>query len=188
MSTIRHERPPEVRGLTNEQIFDRYVQHFADTEGDWNAFADSQLEGRRRAQHRFIGAGGSGKHDDPNAIPAGHFTLSVMQMPPGQAASPHTHEVEEVLFVLEGELTITLEDESGRQSTHLLKKWDCISCPPGVPHGFANSGVVDTYVQVMIGAGRPGPVGFSDARIYAEEMERLQARDAARAAGQTTPA
>jgi mannose-6-phosphate isomerase-like protein (cupin superfamily) len=165
--------------MTNEALFERYVRHFADTEGDWNAFADSQVEGRRRGQHRFIGGGGSGKHDDPTVIPPGGFTLSVMQMPPGQGASEHTHEVEEVLFVLEGELTVTLEDEQGRKTSHRLGRWDCIACPAGVPHGFYNTGTVDTFVQVMIGTGRPGPVGFSDARIHADEIARRKVLDAA---------
>jgi mannose-6-phosphate isomerase-like protein (cupin superfamily) len=180
MSTVKHERPPEIRGLSNEQIFDRYVKHFADTTGDWNAFADAQIDGHRRGQHRFIGGGGSGKHDDPSVIPPNHFTLSVMQMPPGQGASAHTHEIEEVLFVLDGELTVTIEDSSGKFSSRVLRKWDCIACPAGVPHGFFNTGTVDTFVQVMIGAGRPGPVGYSDDRLYAAEVERRAAFAAAR--------
>ena len=48
------------------------------------AFEDAKIEGFKRAQHRFIGAGGSGKHGDPNVIPAGNFTLSVMYVPVGQ--------------------------------------------------------------------------------------------------------
>lgn len=182
MSTVRHERAPAVGELTNDQILDRYVRHFRDTKADWNAFADAQLEGRRRGQHRFIGGGGSGKHDDPEVIPPGHFTLSVMQMPPGQGASAHTHEVEEVLFVLEGELTVTIEDRQGNFSSRVLRKWDCIACPAGVPHGFFNTGTVDTFVQVMIGAGRPGPVGYSDDHIFAAEVERRAAFAAAQSA------
>ena len=34
---------------------------FRDRKPDWNAFADATVPGYRRAQHRFIGAGASGK-------------------------------------------------------------------------------------------------------------------------------
>ena len=39
---------------------------------------------------------------DPRAIAAEHFTLSGMFVPPGQGNAAHTHEVEEVFFILDG--------------------------------------------------------------------------------------
>ena len=75
MSVARHPRPPELEGATLEEIMDTYVARFRDREPDWEAFEDAKIEGYKRAQHRFIGAGGSGKHDDPNAIPARAHTL-----------------------------------------------------------------------------------------------------------------
>jgi mannose-6-phosphate isomerase-like protein (cupin superfamily) len=172
MSKIKHERPPEVADLSNDELLERYVQRFSQAEPDWNAFADAKLDGFRRAQRRYIGGGGSGKHDDPDVIPAANMTLSVMQMPPGQASTAHTHEVEEVLFVLQGELTVLVEDKQGNTATRKLGKWDCASCPAGVPHGFSNEGTEDVYFTVMLGGGRPGPIGYSDARLAAEELER----------------
>lgn len=62
---------------------------------DWDAFADARVDGYRRAQRRYVGSGASGK-SDPHAIPAQHFTLSVMQVPPGQGNAAHSHEVEEL--------------------------------------------------------------------------------------------
>src|SRR3546814_13677024 len=59
-----------------EQILERYVARFRDRRADWNAFEDAKIEGYKRAQHRFIGAGGSGKHEGAAFIPAGGFTLS----------------------------------------------------------------------------------------------------------------
>src|SRR5512145_2882951 len=58
------------------------VARFVDRQPDWDAFADARVEGYRRAQHRYIGVGASGKADT-RAIPAAHFTLSVMFVPPG---------------------------------------------------------------------------------------------------------
>ncbi len=182
--TIRHERDENLKGVPLEDIMERYTKSIKDIDPDWHAFADSDIEGLRRAQHRFIGAGGSGKFDDPSFIPASHFTLSVMFIPPGQGGSAHSHEVEEVFFVLQGVMTFFLEDEDGRRISKRLGKWECISCPAGVLHGFVNEGVEPAYLQTLIGTGRPGPVGFSDARIF--EME--QAKLAAQAAGSATKA
>ena len=157
----KHERSPDIVGVSNEDLFKRYAKAFKDIVPDWHAFADAQTEGLRRAQHRVVGGGGSGKHADPNVIPPGQFTVSVMLLPPGQGAKEHTHEVEEVLFVLQGELTVTLQDEQGRIGEKQLSRWDCASCPAGVPHGFWNRGTEDVYVQVMLGKGRPGAMGMA---------------------------
>jgi quercetin dioxygenase-like cupin family protein len=175
MSAIKHERPAGVAGLSNDELFERYVQRFADAKPDWNAFSDASSEGFRRAQRRYIGGGGSGKHDDPDVIPAHNMTLSVMQLPPGQGSSEHTHEVEEVLFVLQGELTVTVEDEQGNIARHTLGKWDCVSCPAGVPHGFYNEGAEDCFFTVMLGSGQPGPIGYSDASLAETELARRKA-------------
>src|SRR5213595_4135824 len=115
MAAARHEMPPEIAALSLDEIAERYIGRFRDKTPDWEAFEDAKIEGYRRAQHRFIGAGGSGKHGDPNVIPARGFTLSIMFVPPGQGNAAHTHEVEEVFFVLDGFLTVFLEDEAGKR-------------------------------------------------------------------------
>jgi mannose-6-phosphate isomerase-like protein (cupin superfamily) len=120
MAKARHEMPPEIAALSLEEIAERYIGRFRDKRGDWEAFEDAKIEGYRRAQHRFIGAGGSGKHDDPTVIPARGFTLSIVYVPPGQGNAAHTHEVEEVFFVLQGYLTVFVEDEEGRRVTRTL--------------------------------------------------------------------
>ncbi|MEC9208102.1 MAG: cupin domain-containing protein, partial [Pseudomonadota bacterium] len=104
MSVARHPRPPELEGVQKEEIVDKFVARFAERRADWEAFEDAKIEGWKRAQHRYIGAGGSGKHDDIDAIPARAHTLSIMFVEPGQGNAPHTHEVEETFFVLKGHL------------------------------------------------------------------------------------
>jgi len=173
MRVLRHERAPELAHMTPEAMMQRYTRAFNDIAPDWKAFVDSEVEGTRRAQYRFIGAGGSGKHDDPDVIPAGAFTLSVMFLPPGQGGNSHTHEVEEVFFVLKGIVTLFIEDDAGRRTSKRMGPWECISCPAGVPHGFINEGPEGAYLQTLIGSGRPGPVGFTDSAIYKAEEERL---------------
>lgn len=177
MQSIKHPVPEELRNISLDELLKTRVARFDEIEPDWDAFADSQIEGRRRAQHRFIGAGGSGKHD-PKAIPAGGFTLSIMRVPPGQGGSAHTHEIEEAFFVLDGVLTVFFEDAEGRRVTTKLKKWEVVSCPAGILHGFENEGTEDVLMQTFIGSGRPGPVGYADAEIYNEETRRLEERRA----------
>ena len=111
MTIARHDRPPELKGVPLDEIAERYTRAFRDITPDWAAFEDARIEGYKRAQHRFIGPGGSGKHDDAEAIPARGFTLSIMYVEPGQGNAAHTHEVEEIFFVLQGHLTVFFEDE-----------------------------------------------------------------------------
>src|ERR1700744_6210083 len=126
MATARHARSKELESASLEQIMDRYVARYADRRADWAAFEDAQSEGFKRAQHRFIGAGGSGKHNADEAIPPGNFTLSIMFVPPGQGNASHTHEVEEVFFVLRGHLDVFVEDEDGHKIMKRLGPGECI--------------------------------------------------------------
>jgi quercetin dioxygenase-like cupin family protein len=147
-----------------QEMLQRRVARFVDRVADWDAFADARTEGYRRAQHRFIGVGASGKND-AKAIPADHFTLSIMYVPPGQGNAAHTHPVEEAFFILEGKVKVFLEDGKGGRAETVLGKWDCISCPANVLHGFENVGVEGAYLQVMLGAGQPGLMDYADSEL-----------------------
>ena len=166
MATARHPRPPELVGVPLEEIMTRYTGRFREKKADWAAFEDAKIEGWKRAQHRFIGAGGSGKHDDATVIPAGNFTLSIMYVEPGQGNAPHTHEVEECFFVLKGFLDVFVEDEDGRRLTTRLGPWECVSCPAGVIHGYDNHSLEPVYFQVMLGRGRPEAMGYADDELF----------------------
>ena len=174
MATARHARPKELESASLEEIMDRYVARFADRRADWAAFEDAKIEGYKRAQHRFIGAGGSGKHNDVAAIPPGNFTLSIMFVPPGQGNAAHTHEVEECFFVLQGYLDVFVEDESGKRLTTRLGPWECISCPAGVIHGYQNDSLEPAYFQVMLGRGKPETMGYADEELYQRRAAHLQ--------------
>ena len=166
MSVARHPRPAEIADWSLDQIIERYVARFEDRVADWNAFSDASIEGYHRAQYRFIGAGASGKHDDASVVPAGNFTLSIMEVPPGQGNASHTHEVEEVFFVLQGKLTVWVEDETGERASRDLKPWELISCPPGVIHGYQNNTDEPCFLQVVLGRGRPEVAGFADQALF----------------------
>jgi mannose-6-phosphate isomerase-like protein (cupin superfamily) len=175
MAVARHAMPPDVASLSLEEIMQRYVGRFRDKVPDWAAFEDAKIEGWRRAQHRFIGAGGSAKHEDPTVIPPRAFTLSIMYVPPGQGNAPHTHEVEEIFFVLQGYLTVFVEDEAGRRLSTRLGPWECIACPPGVIHGYQNESLEPVYFQVMLGRARPEAMGYADDELYRRRDAHLKA-------------
>jgi oxalate decarboxylase/phosphoglucose isomerase-like protein (cupin superfamily) len=151
-----------------------YVARFADRKADWAAFEDAKIEGFKRAQHRFIGAGGSGKYDDVTVIPPGNFTLSIMFVPPGQGNAAHTHEVEEVFFVLQGFLDVFIEDETGKKLMERLGPWECVSCPAGVIHGYENNSLEPTYMQVMLGRGKPQTMGYADDKLFSRRDAHLK--------------
>ena len=175
MSVARHPRPKELEGVSLEEIINRYVGRFRDRVPDWAAFEDAKIEGFKRAQHRMIGAGGSGKHGDSSVIPARNFTLSVMFVQPGQGNAAHTHEVEECFFVLEGFLDVFVEDEAGKRLTTRLGKWECISCPPGVIHGYHNNSLEPVHFQVMLGKAKPETMGYADDKLYERRDAHLAA-------------
>lgn len=174
MSVARHARPPELQDASLPEIMDRYVARFRDRKPDWAAFEDAKIEGYKRAQHRFIGAGGSGKHKGGDFIPAGNFTLSIMYVEPGQGNAPHTHEVEEVFFVLQGFLTVFIEDEEGNRLSQRLGQWECVSCPPGVIHGYVNDSLEPVYFQVMLGRGQPETMGYADDALFQRRGAHLE--------------
>src|SRR5262245_22734063 len=153
-------------------LLKRQVARFIDRTADWDAFADARVEGYRRAQHRFIGSGASGKAD-ASVIPAEHFTLSVMFVPPGQGNAAHTHEVEDVFFVLQGKLRVFFEDGAGGRAEAVLGPWDCVSAPANVIHGFENVGLEPAYLQVMLGKARPDLMTYADAGLQARRDEHL---------------
>ena len=157
-----------------EGLLKQRVARFVDRRGDWDAFADARVEGYRRAQHRFIGSGASGK-TDPNAIPAEHFTLSVMFIPPGQGNAAHRHEVEEVFFILQGKVLVFFEDGTGGRVETVLGPWDCVSCPADVIHGFQNVGLEGAYLQVMLGRAKPELMTYADAGLQSRRDEHLRA-------------
>ena len=153
-----------------EQLLSRQVARFTDRLADWDAFADARVEGyppRAAPLHRrgALGQGGRG------VIPAEHFTLSIMFVPPGQGNAAHTHEVEEVFFILRGKVKVFFEDGAGGRAETVLGEWDCVSCPANVIHGFENVGLEPAYLQVMLGKAQAGPHGLRRRLLQARRAD-----------------
>lgn len=128
---------------------------------DWDTLAFQAKAGDefRRAQIRYIGSGATGNHEsDSRILPSDHFTFSNMRLPAGAIGPEHTHhDVEEVFFVLEGSLEVTVHDvEDGtKTASRTLGYRDLIRVPAGVPRSLRNVGDTDALFCVVIGAQRP---------------------------------
>lgn len=128
---------------------------------DWDTLAFQAKAGDefRRAQIRYIGSGATGDHGaDARILQAEHFTFSNMLLPPGAVGPEHTHhDVEEVFFVLEGEVDVTIHDpEDGtRTSTRRLGYRDLVKVPAGVPRSLRNPGPAEALFCVILGAAKP---------------------------------
>src|SRR5919202_344715 len=142
---------------TLAELADRCIARRATRALDWEvlgfqARVDPKYE---RAQMRYVGVGGAGKKADPNVIPADHFTFSTMIIPAGHEGPLHVHhDVEEVFFVLEGQVTCILERD-GEQVERVLGPRDLIWVPAGVSRGVRNDTDKDCAMVVVLGAGRP---------------------------------
>lgn len=113
----------------------------------------------RRGQVRYIGSGATGDHsDDNNILQAEHFTFSNMVLPAGCVGPEHTHpDVEEVFFVLEGQVEFSLHDvEDGtKKASRVLGYRDLIRVPAGVPRSLRTVSEDDALICVIIGAKKP---------------------------------
>jgi mannose-6-phosphate isomerase-like protein (cupin superfamily) len=128
---------------------------------DWDTLGFQAKAGDefRRAQIRYIGSGATGNHETDNRILAAeHFTFSNMRLPAGAVGPEHTHhDAEEVFFVLEGQLEVTVHDttDGTRTASRTLGYRDLIRVPAGVPRSLRNTGDTDALFCVIIGAARP---------------------------------
>jgi len=164
------QRGADMSSGFTEQDFGEHVQRFSAKTPDWEPFAgQGELNpAYKRCHVRMVGASITGKHFEPGTIPAENFTLSVMIMPPGAEAPSHAHEVEEVFFVLKGELTAWWEHEDGTFVDTVLREREMICAPAGIMHGLRNHTDEESLVQVVIGTGRPQkPTYLDDALAHA---------------------
>lgn len=172
-AAARHEMDPNVVGMSLDDIAAKYTARFKERPANWNAYADAAFEGWKRARYQFIGNTNGGT--ETGVIPQGGLTLSIMEVPPGQGNASHTHEIEEVFFVLKGQLTVFFETEDGKRVETLLNEWDCASCPRGVIHGYQNNTKETIFMQVMLGkSGKTELLGYADPKLFEDRGAHLK--------------
>ena len=144
-----------------DQLIDSCIASRDTRHEDWDTLAFQAKAGDeyRRAQIRYVGSGGTGDHEnDTRILPAEHFTFSNMLLPPGAIGPEHTHhDVEEVFFVLEGTLEVSVHDpeDGSRTATRHLGYRDLIRVPAGVPRSLRNPGETNALFCVLLGAKKP---------------------------------
>ncbi len=144
-----------------EAQVDSYLATKDSRQEDWDTLAWQKKAGDEfgRAQLRYMGSGGTGRHEsDGNIIQAENFTFSNMYLPPGAEGSEHTHhDVEEAFFVIEGEVELRIHDvEDGTKfAARVLGYRDFMCVPPGVPRSLKNVGESPAIFCVMLGVGKP---------------------------------
>ncbi|GAB35293.1 cupin domain-containing protein [Gordonia otitidis] len=153
---------PEKAAVDLEAQIDSCIASRETRYEDWDTLGFQAAKGGdrfKRAQIRYIGSGATGNHDGDNrTLPSEHFTFSNMRLPVGAVGPEHTHhDVEEVFFVLEGELEVAVHDpEDGtRKAVRRLGYRDLIRVPAGVPRSLANVGDTDALFCVIIGSRKP---------------------------------
>ncbi|MET7996708.1 cupin domain-containing protein [Amycolatopsis sp. NPDC005232] len=144
-----------------QELLDSCIATAASRQEDWDTLAFQSKAGEqfRRAQIRYIGSGATGNHESDNRIiPSAGFTFSNMRLPVGGVGPEHTHhDVEEVFYVLEGELEVTVHDvaDGARTASRTLGYRDLVRVPAGVPRSLRNTGQTDALFCVVIGTGKP---------------------------------
>ena len=144
-------------GQSFEQWMESRVARRASRRYDWDAlkFQADYDPKYRRAQMRYVGTGGTGVNSDVNTVPAGHFTFSTMVIPAGNIGPSHIHhDVEEIFFVLRGQMKVICEKD-GQKWEATLGERDLISVPPGVYREEHNTGEEDALMCVMLGSPKP---------------------------------
>ncbi|HKX06603.1 MAG TPA: cupin domain-containing protein [Stellaceae bacterium] len=140
-----------------EAVMQSRIARLKTREYDWDALkfqADFDPK-YRRAQLRYIGTGGTGVAADDNSVPAEHFTFSTMLLPAGCEGPLHIHtDVEEVFFMMRGEIELFFEKDGERWQTRLGER-DLCSVPAGVYRGLRNNSDEDALMCVMLGASKP---------------------------------
>ena len=150
------------QGTDLEALIDSCIATKDSRYEDWDTLGFQAAAGGdrfKRAQIRYIGSGATGDHStDSRTLPSEHFTFSNMRLPVGAVGPEHTHhDVEEVFFVLEGTLEVSVHDvEDGtKKATRTLGYRDLIRVPAGVPRSLKNVGDTDALMCVIIGTQKP---------------------------------
>lgn len=141
----------EVRSEMNS-----FIGRHLHKEFDWNAFPRSKgYPELQRGQMRYIGAGGSPKIDDPNTLKPEHFTLSMINLPPGHFGASHYHDdCEEVFLMLEGQITVGFAWGDEVIEAALGPK-DMVMLPVDLPHAYRNDSLEAARFSIMVGSNRP---------------------------------
>ena len=93
---------------------------------------------------------------------------------PGEQVRRHSHDVEEVILVVQGRMVATLGDE-----THELDTGDALVAPAGVVHGFGNPGPGDLEIVAAFPSASPETFWADEADRTGLHLDQLARRPSA---------
>lgn len=98
---------------------------------------------RAGARPRFSLNGSSMVYEAVGAeFPGAELSSYILHVPPGYASETVSHEGEEILFILEGEITQVLDGQS-----FVLQRGDSLHYSGSTPHSWSNT--TDTTAQIL---------------------------------------
>ncbi|KAK2972271.1 hypothetical protein RJ640_014329 [Escallonia rubra] len=131
------------------------------------------------------------KSDEFPALDGMGVSMELVEFAPGAVNGPHTHpRGSELLFVLEGGLTVGTTDSRGKLYKNDLQKYDVFLFPEGLPHyeanlnkgekavvvmmfGSADAGFV-SLAQSLFGSGISDEVLMKTLKVSAETIQELK--------------
>jgi quercetin dioxygenase-like cupin family protein len=105
------------------------------------------------ARSVYIGEGGA---------PPGGYRMEMIHLPKGVAVGGYSRPVEDVIFVLEGCITVGWE-EAGHAVEESLGPRDAVFNPAGRFHYFRNAGAADAEFMMLVGTAAAEDIRFHEA-------------------------
>ena len=122
-----------------------YVMRYADRTPVWEKAGFARLA--------YIGEGGA---------PPQRYRMEMIHLPRGVGIQAYTRAVEDVYFVIEGNVTVGWEEDGEKVEQRLGTK-DMQFNPAGRRHYFRNDGVTDAQFMMLVGTPDPETVEFKAA-------------------------
>ena len=139
---------------TAAQLEATRVARFATMNARTDTFAaQSVLPNAGLVVRKVLGAGiVSDTKARPSTILVDHpFSMTLVEIPPGQAAPLHAHATEEVFFIVEGRVTFFWGDEGEHQIE--MGRYDTVTMPKHVFRAFENRTDQTARMMVTVGGG-----------------------------------
>jgi quercetin dioxygenase-like cupin family protein len=87
---------------------------------------------------------------DPQDVNSGVMTVGLSHFLPGGGCEFGANQLESVYYIVEGEMTLTVENDEGLQQVTVLNKGDAFHCGPGTKKSVVNSGSESCQMLVAL--------------------------------------
>ena len=136
--------------ISVEEMERTRVARYKDLKAFPESFVDTAIPKFKRNLYSIIGAGVFEDGSMKPAIADEHcFTVSMIEVEPGQGAGLHAHDTEEVFIPMDGKFTVVWGEDGENEIE--LDAMDTVSVPIGAMRGFRNSGDRIVHVIAVVG-------------------------------------